>query len=198
MGSQDSPLYKAARLQFVGARAEEVTVSAVHIMECLEDDDWETALILLEDLGDAHPQPPKFWSLLADAARLIWLREDADWYEWRSSEARNGALQAELCLVRTEDGGRALSVPPGRLLRPVWDIDRRTPEGESLLSIASLWVEGRDPLKPGECARVRLIPLTPEHWKHLKPGDVITMHEMRPPVGTARITEVMPPVATAP
>ncbi|MER5621067.1 hypothetical protein ABT061_08490 [Streptosporangium sp. NPDC002544] len=75
MDSQDSPLYKAARLQLVGARAEEVTVSAVHIMECLEDDDWETALILLEDLGDAHPQPPKLPIGMAEirAANAVWV-----------------------------------------------------------------------------------------------------------------------------
>ncbi|GAT67789.1 hypothetical protein PS9374_03448 [Planomonospora sphaerica] len=80
----------------------------------------------------------------------------------------------------------------------MWDIGRRTPEGEPLLSIAALWVKGRDPLEPGECAPVRLLPLTPEHWRHLTPDDVITMHEMRPSAGTARVTEVMPPAVVAP
>ncbi|MEV0151986.1 MULTISPECIES: hypothetical protein [unclassified Nonomuraea] len=174
------------------------TVRAAQVMECLGEEDWETAFILLEELGDARPQRPEFWRLLAHAARLVWRREDADWYEWRSSEARNGALRAELCLARTEEGGRALPVLPGRSLRPMWDIGQCTPEGELSVSIASLWVEGHDPLEPGECAPVRLIPLTPEHWRHLKSGDVIIMYEMRPPAGHARITEVLPPVMDVP
>ncbi|MBT2226433.1 hypothetical protein [Nonomuraea sp. NEAU-A123] len=194
MDSQDSPLHDAARIYLSGMRAEEDPASALQVMESSETDGWEAALILLQDLGDARPQPPEFWALLADAARLIWLREDADWYEWRRSEARNGALRAEICLMRTEEGGRALPIPPGGLIRPMWDIGRRTDEGESSLSIASLWVEGREPLEPGGCAPARLIPLTPGHWLHLAPGDVITMHEMRPPAGTAHIIEVMPPV----
>lgn len=147
--------------------------------------------------GGAHPQPPGFWSLLTDAAHLMCLK-DADWYAWRSSEARSGAIRAELCLMRTEDGGRKRPVPPRGVLRPLWDVGRLTPEGDPLLSIASLWVEGYGALEPGACASVRLLPLRPEHWQHLDQGDVITMHEMRPHAGTARIIEVMPPVGTAP
>ncbi|GAA3079632.1 hypothetical protein [Streptosporangium carneum] len=195
MDSQDSPLRRAVRLCLAGTHADEVAAGALHVMECLEDDDWETALILLEDLGDARPQLPEFWSLLADAARLLWLRDDAAWYEWRRGQARNGALRAELCLMRAEEGGRAVPIPPGGSLRPMWDIGHRTPEGDPLLGVAFLWVEGRDPLEPGECAPVRLIPLTPGNWRHLRPDDVITMHELRPPVATARIIEVMPPAA---
>lgn len=195
--SQDSPLLKAARLCLADARSEKATVSAARVMEYLEDDDWEAALLLLEDFGGAHPQPPGFWSLLTDAAHLMCLK-DADWYAWRSSEARSGAIRAELCLMRTEDGGRKRPVPPRGVLRPLWDVGRLTPEGDPLLSIASLWVEGYGALEPGACASVRLLPLRPEHWQHLDQGDVITMHEMRPHAGTARIIEVMPPVGTAP
>jgi hypothetical protein len=80
----------------------------------------------------------------------------------------------------------------------MWDIGRSTPEGEPLLSVAFLRSEVRAPLGPGGCTSVRLLPMTPEHWKHLKPGDVITMHEMRPPAGTARIIEIMPSVVSSP
>ncbi|MFC6577838.1 hypothetical protein [Planomonospora parontospora] len=196
MDSQASPLLKAARLCPADIRTE-FGIGVPDVLEYLGHDEWEMALLLLEELGDAHPQPPGFWSLLADAARLMWLRRDADWYEWRRCEARSGVLRAELCLKCTEDGGRTLPVPSGWSLRPMWDIGRRTPEGEPLLSIAALWVEGGDPLKPGECAPVRLLPLAPEHWRHLTPGDAITMHEIRPPAGTARVVEVMPPVVAA-
>ncbi|MET9247648.1 hypothetical protein [Nonomuraea sp. NPDC003709] len=198
MDSEDSPLLKAVQLYLTGVRTEEAGTSATRVVACLEDGDWEMALLLLEDLGDVDPQPPEFWSRLAAAARLMWLKNDADWYEWRRGEARSGAFRAELCLDRTEDGGRALPISPGDALRPMWDIGRRTPEGGPLWSIALLWVEGRGSLKPGGCGLVRLLPLTPGHWWHLEPGDLITMHERRRPSGTARIIEVMPPVMTAP
>nr|WP_221473114.1 hypothetical protein [Planomonospora venezuelensis] len=196
--SQDSPLHKAVRLCLVGTRTEEATARAAEVMERLKDDDWEAALVLLEDLGDDCPQSPEFWGLLADAARLLWLQQEVGWYEWRRSEARNGALRAELCLLPAGEGGRKVPVLPGEVLRPMWDIGQRTPEGELSVSIAFLWLEGRTPLEPGGCAPVRLLPLASEHWRHLKPGDVIIMHEMRPPVGMARVIEVMPPVAAAP
>ncbi|MFD8531559.1 hypothetical protein ACFV0L_29475 [Streptosporangium canum] len=192
---RDSPLLKAAQLCPGGIRTK-AGVDVAGVLEHLEDDDWEAVLLLLEEIGDAHPQPPQFWDLLADAARLLWLAKDAYWYGWRSSEARNGAVLAELCLMSPEEGGRTRPVPPGVVLRPMWDIGLLTPGGEPLLGIAILWVEGRDPLEPGGCGAVRLLPLTFEHWRHLTPGDVITMHEIRPPIGTARITEISPPVAT--
>ncbi|MFD0883076.1 hypothetical protein ACFQ08_00640 [Streptosporangium algeriense] len=163
------------------------------VVEYLKHDEWEMALLLLEELGDAHPQSPEFWGLLADAARLMWLKSDVAWYEWRRSEARTGVFLADLHLLPAGEGSRATPISPGGLLRPMWDLGRYTSEGEPLLSIAGLWIEGRDSLKPGGCASVRLLPLTPEHWRHLKPGDVIAMHEMRPPTGTARIVEVMLP-----
>lgn len=64
---QDCPLLKAARLCPAHIRTE-TGVGVADALECLEYDDWEAALLLLEELGDAHPQPPGFWDLLADAA----------------------------------------------------------------------------------------------------------------------------------
>ncbi|GII65072.1 hypothetical protein Skr01_51570 [Sphaerisporangium krabiense] len=174
----DSLLLKAARFCSSHIRTE-AGVGVAGVLEYLEHDEWEMVALLLEELGDAHPQPPEFWDLPADAARLMWLESHATWYRWRCREARTGALRAELCLTRTEDGGRRTPVPPGGLLRPMWDIGRRTPEGEPLFSIAALWIEDRTPLKPGGCKAVRLLPLTPDHWNQLESGDVITMHEIR-------------------
>ncbi|MFI7615428.1 hypothetical protein ACIBP6_29780 [Nonomuraea terrae] len=190
----DLPLHKAALLCPPGVRTD-AGVSAADVLECLEHDEWETALLLLEDLGDAHAHPPEFWSLLAGAARRMWLHSDAEWCEWRYCEARNGAVLAELRLMSPEAGGRTRPVPCRGVLRPMWDLGRRTPRGEPVLDIAVVWVEGRDPLEPGDRRPVRLLPLTFEHWRHLAPGDLITMHEMRPPAGTARVIEVVPPVA---
>ena len=195
---QDSPLLKAARLCSADVRTKKAGIGVADVLEYLEHDDWEAALLLLEDLGDAHPQPPEFWSLLADTARLMWLQGDADWYEWRCSEARNGAVRAELCLMRLRRRPHEARTSPAECFGPCGTSAFVTPEGEPLLGIARLWVEGRDPLKPGECGSVRLLPLTFEHWRHLKPGDVITMHEIRPLIGTARITEIISPVAATP
>jgi hypothetical protein len=192
----DSSLLKAAEFCSPHIRTE-AGVSVADVLEYLEHSEWEMVLLLLEELSDAHPQPPEFWDLLADAARVMGLESHVAWCQWRRSEARTGALRVELCLARTEDGGRRTPVPPGGLLRPMWDIGRQTPEGEPLLSIAFLWIEGPDALEPGRCKAVRLLPLTPDHWAHLTSGDVITMHETRPHVGTARIIEIMPPVVPA-
>lgn len=50
-------------------------------------------------------------------------------------------------------------------------------------------------LGPGEIADVRLAPLSPEQWRHLKCGDVLTMYEAQPVAGTATVIEVLPPRA---
>ncbi len=46
----------------------------------------------------------------------------------------------------------------------------------------------RPELAPGATGSIRLAPLDPAAWSHLHPGDLITMHESRPPAGTARVT----------
>ncbi|MER7728737.1 hypothetical protein [Streptomyces sp. NPDC096323] len=77
----------------------------------------------------------------------------------------------------------------------MWDIGNRAADGERELSIARLWVEFEPELGPGETADVRLAPLQPGQWQHLKPGDVIFMHETQPVAGIAEIIEVLPPRA---
>ncbi|MFC3980050.1 hypothetical protein [Streptosporangium jomthongense] len=157
--------------------------------ELLEQDDWEAALLLLEESAEVSPQPSEFWDLLADAARLLWLHDDARWYGWRSVEARGGVVLAELRL-----GPRRSPVPSCGLLRPMWDVGRTTPDGDPLLGVAGLWIDGVRFLEPGGRGAARLIPLTFGFWRHLRPGDVVTMHETRDPVGAARVTEIRLPV----
>lgn len=195
--SPDPLLLQAAQMCPIDVRIEEAGIGVADVLDYLKHDEWEMALLLLEDLGDAHPQPAKFWSLLAEAARQMWLHRDVAWCEWRATEARIGAVLAELCLTPREDGGRALPIPPGYVLKPLWNVGLCIPEGDPLFYIAALWVEGRDPLEPGACTPVRLAPLTFDHWQHLKPGDAVTMHEGQPPVGTARVIELIPPTASS-
>ncbi len=58
-----------------------------------------------------------------------------------------------------------------------------------------LWVEYVPFLEPGGQASVRLAPLTPARWQHLRPGQVITMHEDRSVAGTGAVVEVQRPAA---
>ncbi|GLX00260.1 hypothetical protein [Microtetraspora sp. NBRC 16547] len=90
MEFQDALLLKAAQFCPADFRTEEAGISVADVLEYLEHDEWEMALLLLEDLGDSHPQPTEFWTLLADAARLMRLESHVVWCEWRRSEARTG------------------------------------------------------------------------------------------------------------
>ena len=72
----------------------------------------------------------------------------------------------------------------------MWDIGLpRCAHGGADLHVARIWVESAPEISPGGRGEVRLLPLTPHDWKHLAPGDVITMHERRPTAGTAEIIE---------
>lgn len=80
-------------------------------------------------------------------------------------------------------------------MRPMWDIGHRTATGGAALDIARLWVEFSPLLEPGGRSSVRLAPLDPSRWTHLRPGQVITMHEDRPVAGTAVVLAVRPATA---
>ncbi len=173
------------------ATGNDVTVDDV--WEYLAHDEWEVALGLLEELGDVRPLPAVFWASMAAAAEELCLDRSAAWCHWREGEARRGVIRADLTLRAPSDGGRRSPVPGAGVLRPMWDIGHRTPTGEPAYAVARLWVEGVPALEPGGRAPVRLAPLTPELWGHLRPGQVITLHETRPVGGTAVLLEVMLP-----
>lgn len=165
------------------------------VREDIRRQEWEMVLGVLIEIGDVHPVSVEFWDLLAEAARQMMLDRSRRWCEWRRWEVRNGTLRATLSLVGAEAGRRRTAFAADGRLRPMWDIGNRTAGGERELNIARLWVEYAQELGPGEAADVRLAPLSPEQWRHLKCGDVITMHEARPVVGTATVIEVLPPRA---
>ncbi|MFD8499842.1 hypothetical protein [Amycolatopsis sp. NPDC059657] len=169
-----------------GARAENgVTVEDVRDYQ--HHTEWELAFGVLEEIGDAYPLPPLFWDLLREVAVTWQLVSERKWCEWRAWEARNGTIRADLLLLGAEEGGRRTAVPTGGVLRPMWDIGGRE------WQIAKLWVEYMPKLEPGESTSVRLAPIWPEHWRHLRVGDVIMMHEAVPAIGTAVIIELSPP-----
>ncbi|MEV6757193.1 hypothetical protein [Streptomyces sp. NPDC051214] len=168
-------------------------VTVGDVREYVAQQEWEMVLDLLIEVADVHPLPPSFWELLAEAAQQMMLDRSHRWCQWRGWEAQHGTVRATLTLLGTDEGGRRSAFSGDGRLRPLWDIGQHTSDGESDLRIASIWVEFAQELGPGESADVRLAPLSPEPWRNLRPGHVITMHEGRPVVGTATVIEVLPP-----
>jgi hypothetical protein len=157
----------------------------------LAHDEWEVALDVLLDLGDAYPATTSFWRTLGDAAHRMRLDRSAAWCAWRRREVLHGVIRAELRLL---PGACDAPIPGAGRLRRLWDIGLVTPSGEPDLAVALIWVEFAPDLPPDGRGSVRLAPLTAAGWRHLEPGDPITMHEARGVCGAAVITEaVFPP-----
>ncbi|MFD8143991.1 hypothetical protein [Streptomyces sp. NPDC059708] len=173
-------------------------LTAADVWDHLAHDEWETALNLLEEFGDAGPLPLSFWERLAETAEQLRLERSAAWCHWRCAEIRNGMVRADLTLRPAGETRRTTPIPGAGVLRPMWDIGHLSPTGGPSVSIAALWVENLPELEPGGRATVRLVPLTPAHWTHLRPGQPITLHEDRTAGGTAVVLETRPPAASTP
>ncbi|MBC9731503.1 hypothetical protein [Streptomyces sp. TRM68367] len=191
-------LLESASLLVPEETATENDITVRDIWAYLVHDEWEIALGLLEELGDGLPLPLAFWEKLADAAEQLRLERSSAWCHWRCSEIRNGVIRADLTLRLAAEGRRTTSIAGQGVLRPMWDIGHLSPAGERAVNIARLWVEDMPSLEPGGRATVRLVPLTPAQWKHVQPGQLITMHEDRSVAGTAVILEVHRPATAMP
>ncbi len=191
-------LLESASLLIPEEIATENDITVRDIWDYLAHDEWETALGLLEELGDGHPLSLTFWEQLAKAAEQLRLGRSAAWCHWRCSEIRNGMIRADLTLRPTTEARRKTSISGHGVLRPMWDIGNLSPAGGVSVSIAGLWVEGMPFLEPGGRATVRLIPLTPSHWTHVETGQRINMHEDRTVAGTAVVLEVHLPATAMP
>ncbi|QKW23824.1 hypothetical protein HUT16_36205 [Kitasatospora sp. NA04385] len=164
--------------------------TARELWDLLAHDTWEGTFTLLEELGAAPPLPPDRWAALAAAAEELHHARSAAWCHWRCGEAREDlVIRAELTLPPAAEGPRRTSFDGAGVLRPLWDIGLRAPDGGPDTAVAALWVEHVPRLGPGERATVRLRPLTPARWRGLRPGRRITMHEGRPVVATAVVLE---------
>lgn len=186
-------LLEAATLLVPEEIATENDITVRDVWEYLREDEWDTALGLLEELGEVDPLPPSFWETLATAAEQMRLERSAAWCHWRSYETRNGIIRADLTLRPASEARRQTSFDGAGVLRPMWNIGNRAPSGEPDLNIARLWVESIPFLEPGGRSSVRLAPLDPLEWQHLRPGQVITMREDRSVAGTAVILEIHRP-----
>lgn len=186
----DVPALLAAASRLVPEEtATENDITVDDVREYLAHHEWEVALGLLEELGDVRPLPLGFWETLATAAEQMQLAHSAAWCHWRCHEVRNGIIRADLTLRPAGEGRRGTPFPGAGVLRPMWNIGNRTPAGEPALDIARLWVESTPVLGPGERASVRIAPLAPSRWRHLRPGQTIAMHEDRTVAGTAVVLE---------
>ncbi|MFJ6569302.1 hypothetical protein ACIQNU_17940 [Streptomyces sp. NPDC091292] len=197
-------LLEAASLLVPEEVATENDVTVNDVWEYLTRDEWEVTLGLLEELleerAEVHPLPLGFWQALATAAEQLRLERSAAWSHWRCYETRHGIIRADLTLTPADKARRKTPFSGAGVLRPMWDIGRRTPTGEPDLCVAALWAEFTPSMEPGGRATVRLAPLSPSNWQHLQPGQVITMHEDRTLAGTAVVVDIQrpPTPATAP
>ncbi|MEU4358645.1 hypothetical protein [Streptomyces virginiae] len=181
-------LLESAALLTPEEKATDNDLTARDVWDHLAHDEWETALNILEELGNTPPRSQHFWEQLAQAAEQLHLAHSAAWCRWRSAELRNGMIRIDLTL-----GARRAPIPGHGVLRPVWNIGNLSPTGEPAVNIAALWLENTPSLEPGDRTTARLVPLTPAHWNHVRPGQRITMHEGRPATATAVVREVHPP-----
>lgn len=186
-------LLEAASLLVPENIATENDITVRDVWPYLVQDEWETALALLEELGGTPDLPLGFWECMADAAEQLRMERSAAWCDWRCYEARHGVIRADLTLRAAGEARRQTPFSGAGVLRPMWNIGNRTPTGDPSLDIARLWVEFTPLLGPGERATVRLAPLDPTRWCHLRPGQVIAMHEDRTVAGTAVVREATPP-----
>ncbi|MFB6960404.1 hypothetical protein ACFCYB_26120 [Streptomyces sp. NPDC056309] len=188
-----SKMLESASLLVPEEVATENDITVDDVWEYLAHDEWEVALDLLEELGDVHPLPLTFWQTLADAAEQMHLDRSAAWCHWRCYETRYGVIRADLTLKPAHEARRQRPLSGAGVLRPMWNIGKKTPTGEPDLFIAGLWVEFMPFMEPGGQAAVRLAPLSPSQWQHLQPGQVITMHEDRTVAGTAVVLDIQRP-----
>jgi hypothetical protein len=178
-------LRRAADLVPVDARGDGGS-SVAEVREYLRGGEWDMALGVLQAFEGVRWQTVEYWELLAAVAQRMRLPHDVAWCRWRADETRCGSvIRADLRLLPPETSGRRQAIA-GAALRPMWAIGDDTVG----LRIARLWVEFAPEIPPGGRGTIRLAPLTPDAWRHLRPGDVITMYERQPPTGTATIIEV--------
>ncbi|MFH8614962.1 hypothetical protein ACH4E8_07770 [Streptomyces sp. NPDC017979] len=188
-----SALLEAACLLVPGAVATENDITVDDVWEHLAHDEWEHALNLLEELGDSGELPLAFWTRLAVAAEQAHLPRSAAWCHWRCAEIRNGVVRADLTLHPAARARRRTPIPGAGVLRPMWDVGLRAPEGGAALAVGALWLEELPHLAAGGRATVRIVPLTPALWTDVRAGQRIALHEFRDASGTAVVLEVREP-----
>ncbi|MFF4875472.1 helix-turn-helix domain-containing protein [Micromonospora sp. NPDC000668] len=150
--------------------------------------------VVLAALSRLLPRPQWSAFFVTPATLLRWHRQLIARH-WTYPHARRGRQPVDrelrklvLRLAAENPTGRRTPIPGKGILRPLWDLGRRTAAGDPDLRVARIWVESAPALSPGTTESVRLGPLSPALWRHLQPV-TITMHEGRPVAGKATIIE---------
>lgn len=103
-----------------------------------------------------------------------------------------GFIEADLTLLRPEEGGRRTAIRTG--YRPDWWLP-----GDGTRQYASATIEllGADDLAPGATGRIRIYPFSPELWEAIGVKSQLEMCEGPYVLGTAIVTRVVPAMAPA-
>jgi len=155
--------------------------------ESVAHNELELALDALADVGEPLRSPPAFWSLLERAAAAMSLHAGAQRLRWRRVEAERGYLRASLSLASPAEGRKT---PILSAYRACWDIGA-TYEGARTFNDAPITIEDAPSIAPGATGTVRLHPLAPEFWTHVRVGQAITMHEGSRVVGHGVVLEII-------
>jgi translation elongation factor EF-Tu-like GTPase len=91
-------------------------------------------------------------------------------------------------LLTTEEGGRRSPIFGD--YRPNWSIGVADANKQSGAPVV---IDDDARVAPGDSAPVCLFPMWPEHWEGVKPGTELFAFEGARLVGTAVVTEVIPP-----
>jgi translation elongation factor EF-Tu-like GTPase len=96
-------------------------------------------------------------------------------------------LEVRLTLLTKADGGR--HTPTFSNYRPNWDTGGGV-GGNPAIAVATVTFDHAPMILPGETAIVRLVPVQPEFWSHVRVGQEIVANEGVRVVGKAIVLRV--------
>ena len=189
-------LRRATELVPLRARSD-AGLCADEVRDYLRQDEWEVALGILEDFDGVQWQTVEFWDLLAGAAQQMSLSRRCGLVPVAPGRDRPRHHEGRPASRRPRRWRSPHAGPWTGRLRPMWAIGHPSAEKGADLHVARIWVESAPEISPGGRGSIRLAPLTPANWRHLAPGDVVTMHERQSVSGTATITQIQRPLLLA-
>jgi hypothetical protein len=192
--SELESLWASVRVLFAEARRllpPDADIAAYE--ENVAHNELELALDDLADVGETHRAPPRFWFPLERAAEVMSLDVSAQRLRWRRVEAERGYVRASLSLASPLEGRKT---PILHGYRACWDIGA-THDGARTFNDAPVTIEDAPSISPGTEGTVRLHPLVPELWTHVRVGQAITMHEGSRVVGRGVVLEIIRPAEGA-
>jgi hypothetical protein len=162
----------------------------------LQHNELELAADQLFSIGEADEAlGEEFWAAMSDAYKEMGVGSRKLRCGLWGYGARVGFFEASLELTTTQSGGRRTPVLGTSEYRYmcVCDVGNRQ-DGETIWNDAAVILKEQQALAPGETGVVRLYAVHPEAWERLLAGDVISLHEGKSKVGSAKILRVVRPI----